>query len=358
MSPRPLRARFAIPGDPETPTGGYVYDRRLTEAAPAAGLELIPLRLPDGFPDPSPEALARTLAMLAEAAAADPAPILIDGLALGVLPAEAVAALPVPVVAMHHHPLGMETGLAPERAAALIASEKAALSACAAVIATSTETARTIARVFDIPLAAVTVAEPGLERPAAPALRRGAPPVILGVGTISARKGWDVLAEALAGIAHLPWRAEIVGARDRDPAADAALSAQLAALGLTDRVTLRGALPAAALAEAYQGADLFVLPSRYEGYGMAPVEAMAHGLPVICSDAGALAEATGGAAVLVPPEDAGALALAIAATLTDRAQADALAAASLARAATAPNWTDAAGLVAGAIAAAMRRVAA
>lgn len=340
-----IAARFAIPGDPATPTGGYVYDRRLAEAGPAAGLTLTPLPLPGGFPAADGAIIAETLRILSDAAAADPSPILIDGLAMGVLPADALAALPVPVFAMHHHPLGLEPGLDPARAAALIASETAALAVCAGVLTTSHATAETLRTRMGVPAERITVALPGTDiAPDAP--RRGDPPLILGVGTISARKGWDVLADALAAIVHLPWRAQIVGPRDRDKAADAALAAQLSALGLTGRVTLRGALDAAGLHEAYQSADIFCLPSRYEGFGMVAAEAMAHALPVVTTTAGALPEATGGAASLVPPDDAPALAAALAALLTDRAAADALAAASRKRAARLPSWAEAAAVAA------------
>ena len=349
MTPR--AARFAIPGDPATPTGGYVYDRRLAEAAPAAGLTLAPLPLPGGFPGADDATIAEALAILADAAAADPSPILIDGLALGVLPAAALAALPVPIIAMHHHPLGLEPGLAPDRAAALLAAEAEALAACAGVLATSHATAETLRTRLNVPAGKIAVALPGTDMaPDAP--RRGDPPLILGVGTISARKGWDVLADALAAIAHLPWRAEIVGPRDREPQADAALVAQLCQRGLSHRVALRGALDAPALHAAYQSADLFCLPSRYEGFGMVAAEAMAHGLPVVTTNAGALPEATDGAALLVAPDDAPALAGALAAVLADRARADKMAAASRERALRLPTWEEAARIAAALIAAA------
>lgn len=344
-----IRARLAVPGDPATPTGGYVYDRRLAETAPAAGLELAPLPLPGGFPTPCGATLAAALGILRAAAEREGTPILIDGLALGVMPAEAIAALPVPVIALHHHPLGMEPGLEAGRARALLASEAAALAACAGVLTTSQETAKTLAARLGVPPARIAVAPPGTDR-AAPAPRRGNPPLLLGVGTISHRKGWDVLAEALARIAHLPWRARIVGPRDREPATDAALTARIAALGLAARIELTGPLDAAGLHAAYQGADLFCLPSRYEGFGMVAAEAMAHALPVATTNAGALPEATGGAALLVPPDDPAALADALALLLTDRAEADRRAAASAARAEALPTWDGAARIAAGLIA--------
>lgn len=344
-----LRALFAIPGDPETPTGGYVYDAALRAAAGAAGMDLPLLSLPGGFPDPSPDALAETLAILARA----DAPLLIDGLALGALPVAALRALPVPVIAMHHHPLGLETGLSPARSAALIAAEAEALAACVHVIATSRTTADTLTARLGVPAGKITVAAPGLFR-AARAPRIGAPPRILGVGTVSRRKGWDVLADALALMTDRDWTCTIVGPDDRDSAAAAALRAQIAALGLAPRMRLTGAMDAAGLNAAYQGADIFCLPSRYEGYGMVAAEAMAHGLPVVVSAAGALPEAVGDAGLLVPPDDAPALAAALTGLLDNRAEADRRATASHARAQTLPGWDAAARIVADAMKKALR----
>jgi glycosyltransferase involved in cell wall biosynthesis len=341
------RALFAIPGDPETPTGGYVYDARLRAAAGAAGMSLPLLPLTGGFPDPSAADIDRALAALARA----DAPLLIDGLALGTLPGAAIAALPVPVIALLHHPLGLETGLTPARRDAMLAVEAAALAACAHVITTSRTTADTAAELLGVPRAKLTVAAPGLDR--APAARRaGRPAMILGVGTISRRKGWDVLVEALAQMGDLAWRCTILGPDDREPATAAALRARIARMEgadprLAGRLRLTGALDRAALDAAYQGADIFCLPSRYEGYGMVATEAMAHGLPVIVSAAGALPEAVGDAGLLVPPDDPGALAAALRRLLTDTDEADRRAAASHARAAALPGWDATAAIVAG-----------
>ncbi|MFO7853765.1 MAG: glycosyltransferase family 4 protein [Paracoccaceae bacterium] len=337
-----LSATLAVPGDLGTPTGGYEYARRLLSAAPEAGLALTHLALPDGFPEPSEAATRETLARLS----ATPGPLLVDGLAHGALPASGLSPLGPRLAALHHHPLGLETGLAPAEAARRLAAEAAALAETAAVICTSRTTAATLADRLHVPPERITVALPGLD-PAPKAPRRGDPPVILGVGTISRRKGWDVLAEALAPLTGLPWRAEIAGAADREPEATRALEARLSALGLTDRVTLLGALPRAELDGRFAGADLFVLPSRYEGYGMVVAEALARGLPTVATTAGALPEAAGDAAILVPPDDPAALAEALR-RLIERPEArDALAARALAR--RFPTWTETAAAVAAAL---------
>ncbi len=109
-----IRASFAVPGDLDAPTGGYGYARRLLAEAGGAGVELAHLALPDGFPQPSPGELAEAGRRLDALPAGRP--VLIDGLALGVLPAELLRALPGPVIALCHHPLALETGIAPQDA--------------------------------------------------------------------------------------------------------------------------------------------------------------------------------------------------------------------------------------------------
>ncbi|MEM7424245.1 MAG: glycosyltransferase, partial [Pseudomonadota bacterium] len=121
--------------------------------------------------------------------------------------------------------------------------------------------------------------------------------------------------------------------------------------GIADRVTLAGVMDSAALTEAYQTSDLFVLASKYEGFGMAFVEAMSHGLPVIGLECDAVAEATKGAAVLVRPEDlSGTLSTHILSTDARMALADRcwLAAQTFLR------WRETASIVTGALAAAPR----
>jgi glycosyltransferase involved in cell wall biosynthesis len=309
------RATFAIPGDLGTPTGGYVYARRLLAETGRAGVDLAHLALPGGFPNPSTAELAQTARVLGALPARRPT--LIDGLALGVVPPELLRALPGPVVALCHHPLALETGVTLPEAQRLRESERAALAACAGVIATSATTAATLTVDYGVPVERLTVACPGTDAAPRATGSGGSGVAILSVGSLTPRKGHDVLIAALAGLAHLDWHLTIAGPADRDAAQAGALARQIAEAGLRGRVVLAGALEAEALARAYDGADLFVLASRYEGFGMAYSEAMAHGLPVVGSKAGAVAEATRGAAHLVAPGDPEALRGALARLIAD-----------------------------------------
>ena len=350
MSRGAVRAVFAVPGNIETPTGGYAYARRLIAAGREAGLLLDHWPLPEGFPETSLALLAETERRLS--LAPEGWPVLIDGLACGALPPDLIARLPGPVIALCHHPLGLETGLRDDRAARLLEGEAAALEACAGVVTTSRATADLLVERLGVRRAAITVAPPGTD-PAEPAHGSGGSAVeILSVGSLTPRKGHDLLIDALAPLAHLDWHLTIAGAGDRDPAFAAALEARIAAAGLGDRVTLMGPVGEAELDALYDRADLFALASRYEGFGMVFAEAMARHLPVLGPDLPAVAEATRGAAHLVAPDDAAALSDALVPLLSDPAARARLSAASASAAGKLPRWADTARCVAGAIAAA------
>jgi glycosyltransferase involved in cell wall biosynthesis len=304
-----VRVAFAIPGDIALPTGGYRYDRRVLSLLPAFGIEATHLPLPGSFPNPADGDLAETARLLASPRAGTL--LLIDGLAYGAMPADLIARLEHRVVALVHHPLCLEAGVPPHRKAELRALETAALAAARHVVVTSPATARTLVTGFAVPQAKITVAEPGTD-PASRATGTGQPLQLLAVGSIVPRKAYDLLVRALAPLAELDWRLTIVGPYDRSEEALLAVRRAIADTGLAGRITLAGPAEASQLDAYYAGADLFLMPSLYEGYGMVLGEAMARGLPIVCTTGGAAAEtAPDSAAVKVPPGDAGALTSAI-----------------------------------------------
>ena len=143
-----LRIDFAFPGDLATPTGGYGYDRRVIAELESLGAQVRTISLSNSFPDPSSADIEETRRLLGEGARDA---LIVDGLAFGALPANLLETLAPKAVALVHHPLCLETGLSPERAAALEASERAALVHAGAVVTTSPMTADIVARDFDVP---------------------------------------------------------------------------------------------------------------------------------------------------------------------------------------------------------------
>jgi glycosyltransferase involved in cell wall biosynthesis len=152
------------------------------------------------------------------------------------------------------------------------------------------------------------------------------------------------LVAALADCRDLDWRLTIVGDPERDASAARALRAAIAAGGIGDRVRLAGEHPPARTEEAYRAADLFALASHHEGYGMAFAEAMAHGLPIVATEGGAVGEVVPAeAGLLVPPGDRAALATALALVIDDPARRAAMSAAARVQAERLPGWPETAG---------------
>ncbi|HZD27497.1 MAG TPA: glycosyltransferase family 4 protein [Xanthobacteraceae bacterium] len=329
---------FAVPGDLGTPTGGYTYDRRIVAELPALGWRPEVVNLGDGFPCPTAETRARACARLS--ALAHGRPLVIDGLAFGALPDAAHGLRPRhPLVALVHHPLALESGLSAAESAALRASERVALACARHVVATSARVARLLVDDYGVTPEGMSVVQPGTDRVPARPRNENSVVKLLAVGSLIPRKGYDVLVAALARLSHLPWRLTVVGDCGRSPQTARQVRADIARLGLADQVTLLGTVGADELAPLYASADLFVLPSRFEGYGMAYAEAIAHGVPVVGTTAGAIPETVpADAGVLVAPDNVEAFAAALQRLIANAGERERLAAG--ARAASFPSWRE------------------
>lgn len=342
MSARPLY--FVVPGDLGSATGGYGYDRQIIAGLRAAGRAVDVVALDAGFPWPDAGALAHAAQHLA--AIPEGASVVVDGLAFGAMPglAEQHAAR-LCWVALVHHPLAREAGLSPEQRRALFDSERRALATARGVIVTSAATSRALTA-YGVAAQRVHVVTPGTD-PAPLATGSGAAPArrglsLLCVATLIPRKGHAVLFEALRGLLDRAWTLHCVGSATWDADTANALRSAIAEHGLGDRVHLHGVVPPGVLQSMYRQADAVVLPSYFEGYGMALAEALAHGLPVVSTTAGAIPETVpGNAGVLVPPGDAVALRSALAALLDDPALRARLAAGARAARAVLPTWPQA-----------------
>ena len=173
---------------------------------------------------------------------------------------------------------------------------------------------------------------------------------LLSVGSVVPGKGYDLLIAAVANIPDLPWRLTIAGDQTRNLAASAQLKADIAAHRLAERVAVLGAVTPQRISELYLASDLFVLASRFEGYGMALAEAIAHGLPVVSTMAGAIPDTIpAGTGLLVPPDDVAALTQALRRLISDRAERQRLAMNARTAATQLPTWQESARLFAAAI---------
>ncbi|HWD01782.1 MAG TPA: glycosyltransferase family 4 protein [Amycolatopsis sp.] len=307
---------FVLPGnvdDVTEPSGGNTYDRRMCESLPGVGVPVLQVAVPGAWPEPGPAGRARLERALA--ALPDDTRVLVDGLiACGVPDVMVPNARRLRLGVLVHLPLADETGLDPEHAAELDARERETLRAVRQVVATSATAARALVRRHGLPASRVDVVEPGVD-PAPLASGTDGVSRLVCVAAVTPRKGQDVLLEALARVPGLT--VDFVGSLTRAPDYVDELRWSVRRLGLGDRVSFRGPKAGARLDAAYDRADLVLLPSHAETYGMVVTEALARGIPVVASDVGGVPDALGRSAdgvapgLLVPPGDVAALAAAL-----------------------------------------------
>jgi glycosyltransferase involved in cell wall biosynthesis len=303
--------------DPTRPSGGNAYDRRVCDGLATLGWAV---RKHVAFD------LPRQLALIPDGAL-----VLLDGLVASPAPHVLVPeADRLRQVVLVHMPLEDER-------------ERAVLEAAAAVITTSEWTRRRLEGLYGP--AEVHVAEPGVD-PAALAPGSADGGALLCVAAVTRGKGHDVLLGALATVTDLTWRCACVGSLDRAPAFADHVRRRALAGGLRDRVRFAGPRTGAALDSAYAAADLLVLASHGETYGMVVTEALARGVPVLATDVGGVPEALGHGGLLVPPGDPHAFGAALRRWLEDAGLRDALRRAARERREALRGWDETASEVA------------
>ncbi|TDC47517.1 glycosyltransferase [Actinomadura sp. KC345] len=333
---------FVVPGDiddTDVPSGGNHYDRRLSEGLAASGRTVRELAAPGAWPRPDRAArtgLARSLAALP-----DEAVVLLDGLvACGVPEVVVPEAGRLRLAVLVHLPLADEPGQVD-----LNAGERAVLEAAGAVVATSPWARDHLIAHHGLEPSRVHAVAPGTD-PASLASGTDGATRLLSVASVTPRKGHDILVEALAGVAHLPWHCEIVGPLRRDPEYVTRLHRLIGRHGLGDRVHLEGPLVGKRLDDAYAGADLLVLASRAETYGMVVTEALARGIPVLATSVDGVPDTLGWdpsgtvPGLLVPPDDPAALGGALRRWLVEADLRSRLRAAARLRRGMLPGWDD------------------
>jgi len=300
--------------DPQRPSGGNVYDRHVRDGLAALGWTVVDQQVSGAWPAPErsiESEVERQLALVPDGGLA-----VVDGLLGSAETALLRHARRLRLVALVHMP-GPPGGPPP-----------AVLTALRLVITTSSWTASMLAEESGLDLTAVVVATPGAD-PAEVAPGTPSGGSLLCVAPVVPAKGYDVLFQALAGLddvgssARTAWWCTCVGALDSDPEFVRQQRQLLAERGIEQRVHFAGVQTGADLDRYYGEADLLVLPTRLESYGMVVTEALARGLPVVASAVGGLPEALGRAAdgkppgILVPAQDPDALRAALTRWLTE-----------------------------------------
>jgi glycosyltransferase involved in cell wall biosynthesis len=312
---------FIVPegiDDPARPSGGNTYDRQVRDGLAALGWQVHQHDI---------GALERI---------PDDAVVLLDGLIASPSPDVLVPhADRLRQVVLMHMPIGD-------------ARERAVLEAATAVITTSRWTGRRLGELYGLPEERIHVAEPGVD-PAPVACGTDGGEALLCVAAVTPHKGHGVLLDALATVADLSWRCTCVGRLDRDPAFTAAVLART-----NGRVEFTGPRTGPELERTYAAADLLVLPSHAETYGMVVTEALARGVPVVASDVGGVSEALGNGGLLVPPGDPAALGAALRSWLGDGDLRGRLRQAARERRAALLGWPATTEVVAGVLAGAAR----
>jgi glycosyltransferase involved in cell wall biosynthesis len=339
--------------DPARPSGGNVYDRQVCRGLAALGWAVHEHAVPGDWPRPGAAghaALARAVRRIPDGAV-----VLLDGLIASAAPGALVPqARRLQQVVLIHMPLGHRPA-----DVAVRAREREVLAAAAAVVTTSAWARRRLGELYALPADRVHVAEPGVDAAGlAPGTAAGA--ALLCVAAVTPDKGHDVLLDALATATDLSWRCACVGNLDRHPAFADGMRRRAREGGLGDRVCFPGPRAGPQLDRTYAAADLLVLASHAEAYGMVVTEALARGLPVLAADVGGVTEALGHAqdgtrpGLLVPPGDPAALGAALRAWLADAELRGRLRRAARERRASLRGWPATTSVLAGVLAGAAR----
>jgi len=340
--------------DPARPSGGNAYDRAVCRELAVLGWTVHQHPIADAWPQlgaAGHAALARAVPQIPDGAV-----VLLDGLIASAAPDALVPeARRLRQVVLVHMPLGHRPPNGDAGAAR--AREREVLAAAAAVVTTSAWTRRRLEELYALRADRVHVAEPGVDA-AGLAPGSAAGDALLCVAAVTPDKGHDVLLDALATATDLSWRCECVGSLDRDPAFADSVRRRAREAGLGDRVQFPGPRTGPGLDRAYAAADLVVLASHAETYGMVVTEALARGVPVLAAEVGGVTEALGHGkdgtrpGLLVPPGDPAALGAALRTWLGDAHLRARLRRAARERRASLRGWpataSDLAGVLAGA----------
>ena len=332
---------LVVPGPLATRTGGSIYDCRIADGLRARGwavsvIELDPILDPLTPPEHSARGQFATIP--------DESVVLVDGLAFGTMPAiieaESRRLRFVPVI---HMVLSTSPGLTAGESAGVDALERRSLVHARHIVVTGTPSRDLVRAMVDCADDRITRIPPGVdrgvirERPS----NDGAPLRLLCVANVTWGKGYDILLRALAALPSRDWSMRCVGSLERDRQCVEHVRAMATELGLDSCITWTGEATDS-LEGGWQRADLFVLATRGETYGMAVAEAISHGLPVVSTRTGEIATIVGVGGFLAEPGDAAAFASMLHEAVGNRELRQRLRAGARVAASRLPTWDDAA----------------
>ena len=330
-----------VPGSLERLTGGTLYDKRIVRGLRALGLVVDVHEIPTKFAlgdDTTRRVAEDTLCALPEGAR-----VVVDGLILPALSDLLTChAARLRIIVLLHLPVTQAAGLPDVARRELRAREADGLATAFRIIVPS-QTVRRLLIGAGVSRSRLGVVVPGTDpAPSACGSGKSGFARLLCVAAVTEGKGHELLVEALAKLKHLVWELECVGSVDREPAIVAALRRMIARHDMEKRCRLVGEMPQEALAEVYGRADVFVLASVFESYGMALAEALARGLPVVSTTGGAISEIVPRTAgLLVEPGNPTGLSQALEAVINDPALRARLAAGARAVGRRLPTWAEA-----------------
>ncbi|HWP43887.1 MAG TPA: glycosyltransferase family 4 protein [Blastocatellia bacterium] len=344
-----MRIAMIVPGPIDRVTGGSIYDRRLKDRLCEKGAQVRIISVPDlAYAASLILSPIISLAVAAKLIGRGYDLIIIDAWAhpclLPIILACRAARKPRLVLIVHQL-RWVERKTAP---GARIASavERASLRS-ADLIITVSRFMRARIESLAVEPSNVLVAYPGCDGAQAADCETGAEQRagglrLLFVGNCTPRKGLEYLIEALSILKDPLISLDVVGDCRFDPAYSERLRRDVEAFDLGGAVRFHGRASGGALRSFYSRADVFVMPSLYEGYGIVYAEAMRAGLPIIATDGGPASEIVrdGENALLVPPADSVSLARAIGRLARDPELRSRMACRSLKLACDLPTWQD------------------
>lgn len=333
-----MRVAFVMPEPLDLLTGGMVYNHRMVRELGQLGHDVRVIGVAPSDPE-------RAMRAWSGVAADDVA--IIDSSVLMAFDGEIDRVMARRAVVLNHHPTGLEPGLAGEVAARLVAFERRVMPLAAHVVVPSAAMAGILVAEFGVSAERITTILPGTDDAPRSTGSLDGPVRIVSIGSLIPRKGHDVLMRALARLFDLEWRLTIAGTARIDPGCAAMLRALPDELGIAERVTIQGETVGAALGKLWDGADLFALATRYEGFGMVIAEALRRGVPVAVCKGGAAGDlVTPECGVVCPVDDVDQLSKALRRMIFDKKLRQDMAQHAWQQGRTLPHWPEQAEMLA------------